>query len=153
MTWLGFLSCVSLLVLILFSVIRHVNEDRLHARIGSPPPVSRSSIPPLNRTVKAGRIRAAPLTRKKLTWVLITGILGGTLQRAPSFDKAFFRKATCTPVDSHFQKLRLAQVLFFCTGTVFLYCFSGSCKIFTDSCNWRNIDLSRLAYTKNTCML
>ena len=74
-------------------------------------------------------------------------------ERAPLFDKAVFRKATCTPVGSHFQKLRHAQVLFFCTVSVFLYCFSRSCEIFTDSCNERNIDLSRLAYTKNTCML
>ena len=78
---------------------------------------------------------------------------GTSAERAPPFDKAFFRKATCTPVGSHFQKLRHAQVLFFCTGAVFLYCFSRSCEIFTDSCNERNIDLSRLAYTKNTCML
>ena len=67
---------------------------------------------------------------------------GTSAERAPLFDKAVFRKATCTPVGSHFQKLRHAQVLFFCTGAVFLYCFSGSCEIFTDSCNERNIDLS-----------
>ena len=78
---------------------------------------------------------------------------GTSAERAPLFDKAVFRKATCTPVGSHFQKLRHAQVLFFCTGAVFLYCFSRTCETFTDSCNAHNSRHWPTTAAKNTCML
>ena len=53
---------------------------------------------------------------------------------------------------SHFQKLRQSQVLFFCTGIVFLYCFSRSCETFTDSCKESKIRHRPTAATKNTYM-
>ena len=70
-------------------------------------------------------------------------------KRAPAFDKAFLRKDAWRYPSVSFKTLRHAQVLFFCTGAVFLYCFSGSCETFTDSCNWRNMfDISQLPTQK-----
>ena len=63
-------------------------------------------------------------------------------------------QTSCMDVScSQCQKLRHAQVLFFCTGAVFLYCFSVSCETFSDSCNAHNSRHQPTTAAKNSRML
>ena len=61
-------------------------------------------------------------------------------ERAPLFDKAVFRKATCTPVGSHFQKRRHARSCF----SVQALCF---CIVFLDHVKYLQIHATSAAST------